>query len=43
MFKAFQHSASVFDPAANPKLFNGKLCMIIKDVIASDNEAAMTE
>jgi hypothetical protein len=43
MFRAYQQSASIFDPAANPKLFNGKLCMVIKDVIASDMDAARSE
>ncbi|KAI9460720.1 hypothetical protein F5148DRAFT_255942 [Russula earlei] len=36
LFQSFQYSASVFDPVANPSLFQSTLFIIIKDVLESD-------
>ncbi|KAG6327965.1 hypothetical protein ID866_11124 [Astraeus odoratus] len=38
LFKSFQSSASILDPAANPSLFQSTLVIIIKDVIEADSE-----
>ncbi|ETW76226.1 hypothetical protein HETIRDRAFT_162985 [Heterobasidion irregulare TC 32-1] len=36
LFTSFQSSSSILDPASNPGIFNGTLCIIIRDVVDSD-------
>ncbi|KZT12602.1 uncharacterized protein LAESUDRAFT_808190 [Laetiporus sulphureus 93-53] len=43
LFKSFQSSSSVLDPAANPNLFQSTLVIIIKDVVDSDKTEIVKE
>ncbi|KAJ7587977.1 hypothetical protein C8J56DRAFT_860684 [Mycena floridula] len=43
LFQSFQSSSTVFDPAANPTLFQSMLVIIIKDVVDSDEREIVKE
>jgi hypothetical protein len=43
LFRSFQSSSSVLDPASNPSLFKSTLAVIIKDVIDTDKDEVMKE
>ncbi|KAI0280129.1 hypothetical protein BGY98DRAFT_965783 [Russula aff. rugulosa BPL654] len=43
LFRSFQSSASILDPAANPSLFQSTLVIIIKDVVDSDKKEIVRE
>ncbi|KZW03814.1 hypothetical protein EXIGLDRAFT_4132 [Exidia glandulosa HHB12029] len=43
MFTSFQSSSSLFDPAANPSLFQSCLVIIIKDVVDADTQGIVQE
>jgi hypothetical protein len=43
MFASFQSSANILNPDDNPQLFNGRLVLIIKDVVDSDKKGAKQE
>ncbi|KAI6163533.1 hypothetical protein EDD17DRAFT_475985 [Pisolithus thermaeus] len=43
LFQAFQSSATVLDPAANPSLFQSTLVIIIKDVVEADRSEIARE
>ncbi|EMD40863.1 hypothetical protein CERSUDRAFT_121499 [Gelatoporia subvermispora B] len=43
LFKSFQSSSSILDPAANPDLFQSTLAIIIKDVVESDKTEIIKE
>ncbi|KAF8483073.1 hypothetical protein JB92DRAFT_3033330 [Gautieria morchelliformis] len=42
-FQSFQSSSLVLNPASNPTLFQGKLAIIVKDVIDSDSKEIVKE
>ncbi|KAG8993098.1 hypothetical protein FRB94_011064 [Tulasnella sp. JGI-2019a] len=43
MFTSFQASTHIFDPASNPRLFKGRLAVVIKDVVDSDKKEIVQE
>ncbi|KAG8962040.1 hypothetical protein FRC05_005627 [Tulasnella sp. 425] len=43
MFTSFQASTHLFDPAANPRLFKGRLNIVIKDVVGGDKNDIVRE
>ncbi|PWN95084.1 hypothetical protein FA09DRAFT_291881, partial [Tilletiopsis washingtonensis] len=43
LFGAFQASAGILNPTANPELFRGSLAVVIKDVMMSDRDEAAAE
>ncbi|KAG8984528.1 hypothetical protein FRB93_006439 [Tulasnella sp. JGI-2019a] len=43
MFTSFQASACMFDPEANPRLFQGCLAVVIKDVVDGDKQEIVQE
>ncbi|ETW76254.1 hypothetical protein HETIRDRAFT_53756 [Heterobasidion irregulare TC 32-1] len=43
LFTSFQSSSSILDPASNPGIFNGTLCIIIRDVVDTDARDIINE